>query len=85
MLKVLLLVLVAFATLGVAQERRPVKDTVTISPAKLSLVFITRDGKKYHREACQYLNNSKASITLQEATERGYKPCKRCYRGTTTN
>jgi hypothetical protein len=84
MIKVLLIVLVAFATLGVAQERRPVADTITGVRVE-STVYITRKGTKYHRESCSFLNRSKMAITLKEAEANRYEPCKRCYRNALEN
>ena len=83
MIKVLLLLLVAFTSLGVAQERRPVQDTVTGSRMEAT-VYITRKGNKYHRETCSFLNRSKLAVTLEQARQNRYEPCKRCYRDTTT-
>jgi len=42
------------------------------------VVYITRTGKKYHREECSALKRSKIPITLKEACERGYTPCSLC-------
>lgn len=42
------------------------------------VVYITRTGKKYHREGCSALKSSKIRVTLKEAYERGYKPCSLC-------
>lgn len=41
-------------------------------------VHITRTGRKYHRPSCRHLSRSKIQITLKEARERGYTPCKVC-------
>jgi endonuclease YncB( thermonuclease family)/methylphosphotriester-DNA--protein-cysteine methyltransferase len=41
-------------------------------------VYITDTGKKYHRDGCRYLKKSKHAISLKEARERGYEPCKVC-------
>jgi len=38
-------------------------------------VFITKTGKKYHQENCQYLRYSKIKITLAKANEAGYTAC----------
>ena len=40
-------------------------------------VYVTRTGKKYHREGCISLRRSKIPISLAEARER-YGPCGRC-------
>jgi Tfp pilus assembly protein PilZ len=41
-------------------------------------VWITPTGKKYHRERCRTVKGEKQEITLQEALERDYEPCKVC-------
>lgn len=43
-----------------------------------SVVYITRTGKKYHIEGCNYLKGSKIPISLEDACKRGYAPCSRC-------
>ena len=40
-------------------------------------VYVTRTGKKYHREGCISLRRSKIPISLSEAKQR-YGPCGRC-------
>lgn len=40
-------------------------------------VYVTRTGKKYHREGCLSVRRSKIAISLTEAKER-YGPCGRC-------
>ena len=41
-------------------------------------VYITRAGKKYHKEGCSSLRDSKISISLEDACKRKYGPCSRC-------
>lgn len=43
-----------------------------------TIVYITKTGAKYHRDGCSSLKKSKIAITLQEAVNRGYEPCKIC-------
>lgn len=43
-----------------------------------TIVYVTRTGSKYHRDGCGSLSKSKIPITLKEAVESGYGPCKRC-------
>ena len=43
-----------------------------------TIVYITKSGKKYHREGCRYLSKSKIPISLKEAIKRGYTPCSVC-------
>ncbi len=42
------------------------------------IVYITRTGKKYHRLGCRYLRKSCIPISLTEAVQQGYTPCKVC-------
>ncbi|MBN1321760.1 MAG: hypothetical protein JXA87_13080 [Thermoleophilia bacterium] len=41
-------------------------------------VYITDTGKKYHRDGCRHLSESKHPISLAEAKRAGYEPCKVC-------
>ena len=45
---------------------------------KEQTVFVTRTGKKYHRDGCQYLRQSKRKIELSSAINKGFTPCKVC-------
>ncbi len=45
---------------------------------KEQIVYVTRSGKRYHRESCRHLSRSKIPMTLQEAKKRGYTPCGVC-------
>jgi biopolymer transport protein ExbD len=42
-------------------------------------VYITKTGKKYHKDGCRYLAASKIKTTLKEAKANGYTPCKVCH------
>ena len=48
------------------------------NPDAAIIVYITESGKKYHRADCPHLRSGKKEITLKEAKERGYTPCKAC-------
>lgn len=39
------------------------------------VVYVTKSGKKYHREGCRYLRSIYASYTLKEAEALGYEAC----------
>lgn len=41
------------------------------------IVYVTKSGKKYHREGCSYLTDSARPIALREARTR-YSPCSKC-------
>ena len=46
-------------------------------PSEDGEVYVTRTGKKYHREGCSSLRQSKIPISLAEAKQQ-YGPCSRC-------
>jgi len=46
--------------------------------AQETTVYITKSGSKYHRAGCRYLSKSMIPISLKDAKERGYTPCKVC-------
>lgn len=41
-------------------------------------VYVTNSGKKYHREDCGSLGRSKIGVSLEDAIQSGYEPCKVC-------
>lgn len=41
-------------------------------------VFITKTGKKYHREGCEHLKKSSTAIALEDAKAKGLEPCQSC-------
>jgi hypothetical protein len=46
---------------------------------KTQTVYITRTGKRYHRDGCRYLAASKIPISLKDAKARGFTACKVCH------
>lgn len=42
------------------------------------MVYITKTGKKYHKDGCNSLSKSKISISLTDAKSKGYGPCSLC-------
>lgn len=56
------------------------QPTVWVAQDPLSTtVYITKTGKKYHRDGCRSLSQSKIKTTLKEAKAKGYTPCKVCH------
>lgn len=43
------------------------------------LVYITNSGERYHRATCSSLSHSSYEVTLSEAMDAGYTPCKNCH------
>jgi len=41
-------------------------------------VYVTNYGSKYHEDGCEYLKKSKKPISLENAIQKGYTPCKVC-------
>lgn len=41
------------------------------------VVYVTKTGKKYHRQGCHYLKSS-IPMTIDNALIMGYDPCKVC-------
>ena len=52
-------------------------ETQASEPSEDTPVYITRTGKKYHRDGCSSLRRSKIPISLAEAKEK-YGACGRC-------
>ena len=76
-----LLVLFA-ALLYVAPMQHIVAQQTTVQLAQdpqSTTVYITKTGKKYHKDGCRYLSQSKIKTTLKEAKANGYTPCKVCH------
>lgn len=60
-----------------ASVQKLIAKAGSISTDTDSTVYITRTGKKYHRDSCSYLRYSKIPISLADA-KRGYSPCSVC-------
>jgi hypothetical protein len=57
-----------------AQQPPPAKQE-----QKSQTVYITRTGKRYHRDGCRYLASSKIAVSLKDAKAKGYTACKVCH------
>lgn len=42
------------------------------------LVYVTENGEKYHLSTCRYVEDGGIELSLAEAQEQGYTPCKVC-------
>ena len=54
------------------------KSETKVALSDNSTVYVTKTGKKYHRDGCSSLSKSKIAITYAEAVAKGYTPCKSC-------
>lgn len=43
-------------------------------------VYVTKSGKKYHRDGCGSLSKSKIPISKSKAAAQGYTPCLKCFK-----
>lgn len=43
-------------------------------------VYITKSGKRYHKQGCSCLKKSKKEIDVKTAEKAGYTPCSRCFK-----
>ncbi len=57
----------------------PVPANLVECYAKENIVYVTKSGKKYHRENCPYLKSSKIMISLEQAIMEGKEPCSKCF------
>lgn len=53
------------------------QTSTTTEKSNSEIVYITKTGKRYHREGCSALMSSIA-VQLKKAKEQGYTPCKIC-------
>jgi hypothetical protein len=63
----------------VALPVRAHQDNAAQQDPKTQTVYVTRTGKKYHRDGCRYLALSKIPISLKDAKAGGYTACKVCH------
>jgi hypothetical protein len=56
----------------------PAKSPPGKTPAALQYVFVASSDKRYHRETCSRLGNTRQRITLEEAARKKYWPCPVC-------
>ena len=52
-------------------------SVTAVSDAEIT-VYVTKTGKKYHRESCSSLRKSKIKTTLEQAKKDGYGACLNC-------
>lgn len=74
-LLVFLCLLVAAPVAVVPFERPALQNQ---SDSRTETVYVTRTGKRYHRDGCRYLSASRFAMSLEDAEARGYTPCRVC-------
>ena len=81
MRRIFIALTLALALVGAPVVSSPLEGTApTIfhQDKKEETVYITRTGKKYHRDGCKHLSKSKVAIKRKDAEARGYEACKVC-------
>ena len=62
-----------------AETKPPVKDGQPATPEPKGVtVFICPENEQYHRATCRYAGKNKAAVSLRQALDIGYAPCKFC-------
>lgn len=60
-----------------------VSYTVTVDYSTGEYIYITKSGEKYHKENCPHIKGRQTiEMTLEEAEQLGYEPCKSCFGST---
>ena len=54
------------------------QQTTSTTQPVTQTVYITKTGKKYHKDGCSSLSKSKIPISLSDAKARGYGACSKC-------
>ena len=55
------------------------KSTIRPVLKNTDVVYITENGKKYHKSFCQYVSENGIPIDINKAIDKGYSPCKKCF------
>ncbi len=65
---------------GNSNDTNTTTDTTTTVESSVEYVWITKSGKKYHKENCSSLKKNSEKITLKQAQQSGKEPCKMCFK-----
>lgn len=65
---------------GTTEDSKPAEGDGNTSESDETMVWVTQSGSKYHCSSdCSGMKNP-SQITKEEAEQRGYEPCKKCYK-----
>lgn len=56
-------------------KRKPKLISTAKSAGTGAIVYVSKSGRKYHREECRYLSSVGGVYSVEEAVSRGYTPC----------
>ena len=69
-----------FYTLDFDKQQKIAEPEITGTAIQSEIVFITRQGAKYHKQHCQTIDDKQTiSITLEEAAIKNLTACKQCF------
>jgi hypothetical protein len=71
-----LLCLLVSAPVAVAPFARPALQDQ--SDTKTQTVYVTRTGKRYHRDGCRYLSSSRIAMSVKDAKAKGTRRAMVC-------
>lgn len=54
------------------------RRTKSVGIPGTGLSYVSASGDKYHNKSCRYYDDTCTPMTLQDAQNAGYKPCKVC-------
>ena len=63
---------------GGSTSRKTTEPAAQQNDADEATVYVTKTGRKYHREGCTHLSHSKTPLSIDDANDRGYGPCRSC-------
>lgn len=73
------LILLLFIGGSSLSERDGAPQSAPSSPSPDRIVYITKNGEKYHRENCIHIKyHEKMALSIDEALKNGYLPCSVC-------
>lgn len=70
----------ATENVAVQSETEPVATEPDTTKSAGGSVWIDDTGKKYHKKSTCSNMDAPYQVSVDEATARGYKPCKKCYK-----
>lgn len=63
----------------VVRGLRPEPTNIESYYKREDIVYVTKSGRKYHKQGCSYLKSSSIMMSLKQALMEGREPCSRCF------
>lgn len=71
-------VVIICVVVGVLSYSKGFTDNQPYASDGSPVVYITKNGTKYHRKNCDYLTDSTIGISYKQAEENGFSACSKC-------